>query len=60
MDERTLRRLLIIGCSAVVLQARRTGGLMAGTNAGQEAAHAGHGRAGQQDCPHHLGGPDEG
>ena len=62
MGERTIRRLLIIGGSAVVLPgepARRAGGLMAGADAGAQAAHAGHGRARQQDGAHRLGVADE-
>jgi hypothetical protein len=52
MGERTLSRLLIIGSSAVVLQvkARRPKGFVARTDAGSQTAHAGDGRARQQDC----------
>ncbi|WP_349514653.1 transposase [Erythrobacter sp. NFXS35] len=63
MAERTLRRLLIIGSSAVVLhasKARCSARLMARADAGQKAAHAGHVRVGEQDRPDHLGVSDEG
>ncbi|MBB4000699.1 transposase [Aureimonas pseudogalii] len=63
MGERTLRRLLIIGASAVILQATRRGtakGIVARTNAGTQAAHAGDGGAGQQDGANRLGPSDEG
>ena len=58
MGERTLRRLLIIGSSAVVLQASNRGaakGLVARTDAGSQTAHAGDRRARQQDGADHLG-----
>ena len=57
MGERTLRRLLIIGAarSSARRAARGAGGLVAGTHAGAQAAHAGHRRAGQQDGAHRLG-----
>jgi hypothetical protein len=58
MGERTLRRLLIIGSSAVVLQASKRGaprGSWARTNAGSQTAHAGDRRARQQDGADHLG-----
>lgn len=57
MGERTLRRLLIIGASAVVtgVAARSSQGIPAGTNAGAQAAHASGGGARQQDGAHCLG-----
>jgi hypothetical protein len=58
MGERTLRRLLIIGSSAVVLQASIRGapkGFVARTDAGSQTAHAGDRRARQQDGADHLG-----
>ena len=63
MGERTLRRLLIIGASAVVRWAARKGRscrLMAGAHACAQAAHAGDGRACQQDGAHRLGAAGEG
>ena len=58
MGERTLRRLLIIGRSTVVLQASKPGapeGFVARSDAGAQAAHAGDRRARQQDGADHLG-----
>ena len=58
MGERSLRRLLIIGASSAAKAAAtqgRAGRLLAGAHARQEAAHAGHGRAGQQDGEDRLG-----
>jgi transposase len=51
MGERTLRRLLIIGSSAVVLQASKRGAPKGSwrTDAGSQTAHAGDRRARQQD-----------
>src|SRR5215813_791724 len=60
--ERTIRRLLIIGASAVVQQASRRGApkgswlaIVACADVGSQAENAGHRRSGQQDGPHHLG-----
>jgi transposase len=58
MGERTLRRLLIIGASAVARVGRAQGGtsgLMAWAHAGPQACDAGAGGAGQQDGPDRLG-----
>src|SRR3954447_25581772 len=65
MGERTIRRLLILGASAVVRWAgqrgtpagswRARGGLVAGADAGAQAEDAGHRGPGQQDGPHRLG-----
>ena len=57
MGERTLRRLLIIGSSTVVLQASKRGaeGFVARSDAGSQTAHAGDRRARQQDGADHLG-----
>jgi transposase len=58
MGERTLRRLLIIGSSTVVLQASKRGapkGSWLRTDAGSQTAHAGDRRARQQDGADHLG-----
>lgn len=58
MGERTLRRLLIIGSSAVVQQASKRGaprGGVARTDAGSQTAHVGNGRARQQDGTDRLG-----
>ena len=57
MGERTLRRLLILGSAAVVLHASRRGAarIVARKEDGEKAAHAGDGRARQQDCAHRLG-----
>jgi hypothetical protein len=58
MGERTLRRLLIIGSSAVVQQGSKRGapeGSVARTDAGSQTAHAGNGRARQQDGADRLG-----
>jgi transposase len=62
MGERTLRRLLIIGSSAVVLQASRRGapkGSWLEQMLAPQAAHAGHRGARQQDSPDRLGAADE-
>ena len=59
MGERTLRRLLIIGSSAVVLQASKRGApkdSCARTDAGSQTAHAGNRRARKQDGADRLGG----
>jgi transposase len=58
MGERTLRRLLIIGSSAVVQQASKRGapkGSWLETDADSQAAHAGDRRARQQDGADRLG-----
>ena len=63
MGERTLRRLLIIGASAVVRSGVPSGapaGIVAGADAGAQAAHAGHRRACQQDGAHRLGAAGQG
>src|SRR5215203_520176 len=61
--ERALRRLLIIGASAVARWAARKGGsgwLMAGAHARPQATDAGAGGAGQQDGPDRLGAAGQG
>src|SRR5690242_9526037 len=58
MGERSLRRLLIIGASAVARWAARKGvpaGSVAGAHARPQAVDAGAGGAGQQDGPDRLG-----
>ena len=63
MGERTLRRLLIIGSSAVVHQASRRGapkGSWLEQMLAAKAPHAGDGGAGQQDGAHRLGPSGEG
>jgi transposase len=50
--ERTIRRLLIIGASAVVQQASRRGGIVACADAGSQAENAGNRGSGQQNGPH--------
>ena len=63
MGERTLRRLLILG-SAAPSSFRRAGAehrrILARADAGAKAAHAGDGRARQQDGAHRLGGARQG
>jgi transposase len=54
MGERTLRRLLIIGSSAVVQQASKRGAAK-GTDVGSQTAHVGGGCARQQDGADCLG-----